>query len=196
MKKILIVCGAGVTSSLIAKELNEKLESQGYYIVNSNVSYVLREYYYFHLILISPQLKFMFQDISQLCQSKNILCHQLEFNDYNTLAIENIIKDFIMIKQVKKLKICFVKDDQTGYLCQLFIKKLEDEFLKNQYEVDIILEKYSSYHYLDRNEDYIIFEPKLLLKMTKEKNCIYVRSSDFHTLNPIPIVENILKYEG
>lgn len=192
MKRVLIVCGSGVTSSLIADELNKRLENQGYYIVNANISFVLRDYHYFDFILVAPQIKFMYKEIKALCDSENILCMPLAFNEYTTTALEIKIKTYLPQVQNQKLHIAFVKDDQSGYLAQLFIKKLEEEFDKNKYEVEIHLLTYSLFQKNKETYDYILFEPKLMFKMPQKDHYLCIRNSDYHTLNAINIVQQMI----
>lgn len=196
MKRVLIVCGSGVTSSLIARELNKKLESQGYYIVNANTSYALKDYHYFDLIIVAPQVKFLFHEIFELCQPMGIKCDQLDFNEYTSSFIEKKIKTYLPNTQSKILRICFVKDDQSGYLSQLFINKMKEEFYKNKCEVFIDLKNYSEFSCLHNTYDYVLFEPKLMFKMAREEKNIYIRNSDFHSLNSQYIVEDILNRES
>ena len=163
MKKILIVCGSGVTSYLLAEELNHMLISD-YYVYNANVSFTLKDYHYFHLVIVAPQVSFMYEKINQLCKEAHIPCIKLDFDEYESQSIrEKIINE---------------------------LSSYEDN---QRCDAEICIMKYSQFQEDCCNYDYVLFEPQLMYQYEKKDRHLLIRSSDFHSLNVDALVDEIIK---
>lgn len=192
MKKVLIVCGSGVTSYLLAEELNQLLDHQ-YYVYNANVSFALKDYRYFQLVLVAPQVSFMYEKIYTLCTNENIPCIKIAFNEYKSPLIKAIITQRLSTYEIKKMNLCIVKQDHSGYLAQLYANKMKESFQKQKYEVEICVMKYSDFQKKQQNFDYVLFEPQLMYQFQKKEHYLLIRSSDFHSLNVDGLVSSIIQ---
>ena len=187
MRKILIVCGSGITSSLIAQDVNTILKDE-YYVLNTNISMAMKEYQYFDMVFVAPQVKFLYKNIVHLCDKEHIPCILLNFDEYTTGFILTQIKK-AHFSHAQPLTITFVKDDQSGQLALLYVNKLKQGLINNKIEVNIEIVKYSEY--IDHGQ-LSLFEPKLMFLIKQDKNHIIIRSSDYHTLNVEPMIKHIL----
>lgn len=192
MKKILIVCGSGVTSYLLAEELNHMLISD-YYVYNANVSFTLKDYHYFHLVIVAPQVSFMYEKINQLCKEAHIPCIKLDFDEYESQSIREKIINELSSYEDKKLNICLVKSDHSGYLAQLYVNKMKKSLQNQRCDAEICIMKYSQFQEDCCNYDYVLFEPQLMYQYEKKDRHLLIRSSDFHSLNVDALVDEIIK---
>ena len=87
MKKVMILCNAGMSSSIMAKKASEYLSKEGRDIhveasttANANDIFEDPEY---DMILVSPQVRMLFNEYSQKAQENNKKIAQLPFDAYS-----------------------------------------------------------------------------------------------------------------
>lgn len=193
MKKILLVCGAGVTSSLLAKEVNELARGR-FVVTNTNVSIAFHDYWQYQMILIAPQVKFLLPKIQQLCIQNNIKCISLSFNDYITKRVFEIINENIKNISLERLNITFVKDSSTGYLPRLFMNKLVKELQKSSIDCHYEIITFDQYKQIQLKKGYYIIEPKLMFFIQKDSHTIILRTQEFQSLNVDSLLQFFVKF--
>lgn len=189
MKKILLVCGAGVTSSLIAKEVNE-LAIGRFIVTNTNVSIAFHDYWQYQMILIAPQVKFLLPKIQQLCIQNHIKCISLSFTDYTTEKVFEIINEQIENISFENLNVTFVKDSSTGYLPRLFMNKFVKELQKKNIDCHYEIITFEQYKQIQLKKGYYIIEPKLMFFIQKDSHTVILRTQEFQSLN----VDSLLQF--
>lgn len=87
MKKVMILCNAGMSSSMMAKKASEYLSKEGHDIhvaasttANANDIFEDPEY---DMILVSPQVRMLFDEYSQKAQESDKEIAQLPFDAYS-----------------------------------------------------------------------------------------------------------------
>lgn len=193
MIRILLVCGSGVTSSLLAKEINSHAHKK-YEIINGNVSQALRNYQKYQLLFIAPQVKFMYQEIYRRCISKNISCCLVDFDKYTVYGIQQLVERYITQLSSMQYQIGFVKDEKTGYLADLFVNKVKEEFERRKVDCHIEIMTLSQYQTLAHDMDYYIIEPKLMFYIQEDQKTFLIRTQEYQSLNAMGIVERIIDF--
>lgn len=96
-KKILFICTAGITSALIVRSLNKRIENENIDITiesSSILDFKNRvEEESFSGVLISPQLKYALPSIVELLLEKDISYKLISDDNYQTLDSSAIMKD-------------------------------------------------------------------------------------------------------
>lgn len=182
MKKILIVCGAGITSSLLAKDLNEVAKGR-YVVVNSHISLAMKDYYHYQFICVAPQVKFMYHQLAQLCQKAHIPCCFIDFHQYTTRGLQKMIENFIGNDEKDILHMVFVKDQNTGYLAQLFVSQMVKELKRYQIHCQMTLQTLEMYQHQPQEADIYLIEPKLMFDIQEDEKTILVRTREYQALD-------------
>lgn len=104
MKKVMLICNAGMSSSLMAKkvtkyfaEKNEEISVEATTIANSDKVFVADKY---NLILISPQIRMKFDEYAKRAAGVNTPIAQVPFQAYAPIptgveAMAKLIKENI-----------------------------------------------------------------------------------------------------
>lgn len=98
MKKVILICNAGMSSSLMAKKASEQLEKDGEDIIveattSSNSEKVLTGDVY-DMILVSPQIRMYFDEYKKKADANGKAIAQIPFNAYapTPIGIKNMEK--------------------------------------------------------------------------------------------------------
>lgn len=94
MKKGLLLCSGGMSTTMIAKKLNELFNGQMTWEakgVAGSSAYLdtLGEYAF---VFVSPQIRFLFDEISEQCAERNIACEQILPQNYIVLKAPELEK--------------------------------------------------------------------------------------------------------
>lgn len=105
MKNVILVCNAGMSSSLMAKKVTEQLEKDGYEIVvdattSGNSEKVFNSDKYC-MVLVSPQIRMLFDDYKIKAEKTGKQIAQIPFNAYapTSMGIKNMEK--IILDNIK-----------------------------------------------------------------------------------------------
>lgn len=97
MKKVVLICNAGLSSSMMAKKASEKLQSDGHDIVveattSANSDNVLNGDEYC-MVLVSPQIRMYFDSYKEQADNNGKSIAQIPFNAYapTPMGIENMV---------------------------------------------------------------------------------------------------------
>lgn len=106
MKKVILVCNAGLSSSLMAKEVSKQLQKDGYEIsveatTISNSENIFKSDEY-SMILMSPQIRMYFDEYKKNADECGKSIAQTPFNAYapTPMAIKNM--ENIIIENIDK----------------------------------------------------------------------------------------------
>ena len=93
MKRILLLCAAGITTSLLTKKLDDLIRevNEEYQVIACPVAEVATQGIQAEILLLSPQVRFNYAKIQQLFPDKLVL--KIGAEDYKNLNAEKIIKD-------------------------------------------------------------------------------------------------------
>jgi len=99
MIHILLVCSAGMSTSLLVKKMEEKakeinLESKIWAVATDAADASMAEA---DVVLIGPQIKFMIDQISEKAKNYNIPVAPMDPKDYGTCNSVNILKQAIRL---------------------------------------------------------------------------------------------------
>lgn len=192
MIRVLIICSAGITSSMIAEELNQTSKGK-YTVTNMNISLALKEYWKYQPILVAPQVKFLYEKIETLAKDHNIHHQLLDFDKYNTKSVKEIIDSTITEIKQTTIHICFISDKHTGYLPRLFMNKLVSELEKNDVICTSHIEVLSN-DVFENNYDIYLVEPKLMFYIKENDKVWIIRTQEYQSLIVSPTVERILSF--
>lgn len=104
MKKVMLICNAGMSSSVMAKKTTKYLQDKGedIHIDSTTVASVDKVFSSdeYDLILISPQIRMKFDEFSQRAEKINKKIAQVTFNAYAPIpsgieAMANIVLENI-----------------------------------------------------------------------------------------------------
>lgn len=104
MKKVMLICNAGMSSSVMAKKTTKHLQDKGeeIHIDSTTIASVDRVFSSdeYDLILISPQIRMKFDEFSQRAEKNNKKIAQVTFNAYAPIpsgieAMANIVLENI-----------------------------------------------------------------------------------------------------
>lgn len=86
MKKVLLICNLGMSSSLMAKKTTDLLNEQGHDIkIEATTISAANKYFEseeYSLILVSPQIRMKFDEFSKKAEKFNKNIAQVTFNAY------------------------------------------------------------------------------------------------------------------
>lgn len=105
MKNVILVCNAGMSSSLMAKKVSEQLEKDGYDIhVDATTSGDSKKVFdsdTYCMILVSPQIRMLFDDYKLKAEKTGKKIAQIPFNAYapTSIGIKNMEK--IILDNIK-----------------------------------------------------------------------------------------------
>lgn len=107
MKKVYLFCSAGMSTSLLAANMQKTANAHGLPVEIKAFPYENLDEIYEQsrpdCILLGPQVRFMLQEIQKKYQPKGIPVASIEPSDYGTMNGENVLKSAIMlIKQNKQ----------------------------------------------------------------------------------------------
>ena len=93
MKRILLLCAAGITTSLLTKKLDDLIRevNEEYQVIACPVAEVATQGIQAEILLLSPQVRFNYAKIQQMSPDKLVL--KIGAEDYKNLNAEKIIKD-------------------------------------------------------------------------------------------------------
>ncbi|WP_282926345.1 PTS cellobiose transporter subunit IIB [Helcococcus kunzii] len=98
MKEVLLLCNAGMSSSMIAKKITELLQKKGEDINVTSTTAMANESLFdekhYDLLLISPQVRMLFNDIKNIADQNNSNIAQVTFDAYapTPIALEKLSK--------------------------------------------------------------------------------------------------------
>lgn len=101
MKKGLLLCSGGMSTTMIAKALNKNFDGEMKWTAkgvagSSEYQDTLDE---FSFVFVSPQIRFMFNDIKADCDSHGIPCVQIQPTQYIVTKADEL--EAIVRKNVK-----------------------------------------------------------------------------------------------
>lgn len=94
MKRILLVCSAGMSTSLLVTKMNIAASEQG---INAEINAVAEAEINQHLdsvdvILLGPQVRFLLSKMKALLEPKGIPVEVINSVDYGTMNGNNVLK--------------------------------------------------------------------------------------------------------
>ena len=95
MKRIYLFCAAGMSTSLVAKKMQEVADKHNLPIV---------EELHPDVILLGPQVKFKFEETASKYEPKGIPVAVIDLEDYGKIDGERILKRAIKILKEKAVK--------------------------------------------------------------------------------------------
>lgn len=102
MKKILLLCSAGMSTSMVIKKMKESADRKNIEVeieaVSSSRFYELLDSY--DIFLLGPQIKFQKKEFYEAAKEKNKPLDVIDFKDYGTLNGDKIL-DFALDLKVK-----------------------------------------------------------------------------------------------
>ena len=104
MKKVMLLCNAGMSSSMMAKKTSEYLKSEGQDIhvdasttADANDVFDNSEY---DMILVSPQVRMLFNEYSKKAEEKEKKIAQIPFDAYSPTSAGVIKMANIILEQI------------------------------------------------------------------------------------------------
>lgn len=93
MKRVLLLCAAGITTSLLTKKLDDliKVINKEYQVVAYPIAEVATQGIQAEVLLLSPQVRFNYAKIKHMFPDKLVL--KIDAEDYKNLNAEKIIND-------------------------------------------------------------------------------------------------------
>lgn len=95
MKKILLCCAAGMSTSLLVTKMKQaavekEIESEIWAVavesLNSNVDKGA------NIVLLGPQIKYKFKEVKEICDKKGIPCDVINMVDYGTMNGKKVLE--------------------------------------------------------------------------------------------------------
>lgn len=83
MKRILIICSGGLSTEIISRKLNDFGKSDNISFQASDIENAVDLIDEFDGVMITPQTKFMYNEIAKICQEKNKKVMQIPFTLYS-----------------------------------------------------------------------------------------------------------------
>lgn len=92
MKRILLLCAAGITTSLLTKKLDElvKEKNDQYEVVACPIAEVATLGQSAQMMLLSPQVRFNYGKIQQMFPNKLVI--KIESDEYTSLEASKILR--------------------------------------------------------------------------------------------------------
>ena len=91
MKKVMLLCNAGMSSSMMAKKASEYLEKNGFVIhVDSTTTADAEDVFEnpeYDMILVSPQVRMLFNEYSKKAEEKGKEIAQVGFDAYSPTSM-------------------------------------------------------------------------------------------------------------
>lgn len=100
MKKILLCCNAGMSTSILVKKMEDFFTKNSYEAeIDAIAVEKLKEYVEnIDLVLLGPQIRFKENEVRNLCNKYNKKCEIIPFTLYGTMNAEKIYEEFIKDK--------------------------------------------------------------------------------------------------
>lgn len=94
MKKILLVCSAGMSTSLLVTKMNLAAEKQGVEAeINAVAEIEINKYSdSVDVVLLGPQVRFLLSKVKAALEPKGIPVEVINSIDYGTMNGENVLK--------------------------------------------------------------------------------------------------------
>lgn len=95
--RVILTCGGGFSTAVLAKELIKVAKNDGYDIEVIAIGYLVLEHELnnddkFDMILVAPQIRHKFSELSDLADSKNIAIDQIGFDEYAPIGAPKLYK--------------------------------------------------------------------------------------------------------
>lgn len=92
MKKGLLLCSGGMSTTMIAKALNEQTDMEWNAMGMLTGTEWQDNLSNYSIILVSPQIKFQFDNIKAKAEEHDIKVMQIEPQDYIVIKVPNLVK--------------------------------------------------------------------------------------------------------
>jgi len=179
-KKVLLVCGAGISTSIITRNLQETDQANDFEFACCDVNSAPIKALESDLVILAPHVKFIQQKLEKICERYQIPLFVIKPNDYmrgDVAPIFNQCKAELNMSSPKKpLSIIFLYE-HVGYLTQTLldskafqaivthrnwdIKSLPLENFKHDYQTCVIVEPqliYLMHDLISANHHESVFE--------------------------------------
>ncbi len=177
MKKILLVCGAGMSTSLLVKKMKENDREYNYQIKCCDVLSAKIHLLDNDILLLAPHISYMKSEFEPLCKKNHVSFMVIDILDYTRMDGGSVLKKaqekLYMYEKENPFHVVLLHNN-SGAMSDLLLldmnkKRKDDEktWLIESIVVDWFENKNSTYHVL-LLEPQIRFEEKNLRKQIKD----------------------------
>ena len=162
MKKILLVCGGGMSTSLLVKKMEAADIYNEYQIKCSDVvsgQVLLVDY---DIILLAPHIAYLQNEFVPLCQKVNIPLMLIDSYDYTKMAGKIVLDKAIMLLNEFTKKHPFkvlLLHSVAGAMSDLIVLDMKKKVIGD--EKDWQIESLTTEQFEDKNYDIILLEPQI-----------------------------------
>lgn len=140
--RILVICGGGISTSIMVQSmLNYANEDE--YIRAVSVDKLSQLIDDFDIVLVAPQISFMYDDIIKECNKHQVECLLIDNSIYMTMdgiaaieAVRKYMKNKVIKKKDEKKKMHIALSCTAGISSYIMKDQLIAEALKNNYILD------------------------------------------------------------
>lgn len=95
MKKILLCCAAGMSTSLLVTKMKQSATEKGIASdiwavsiddLNTNLEKGV------NVVLLGPQIKYKFKEVKEVCDKKNVPCEVINMMDYGSMNGKKVLE--------------------------------------------------------------------------------------------------------
>ncbi|MDD9157198.1 PTS sugar transporter subunit IIB [Aliivibrio sp. S4TY2] len=99
MKKILLLCAAGMSTSMVVKKMRESAELQGLEIhIEAHGVETIQDYLAeYDLFLLGPQIRFKKDELQKLADEVNKKVEVIDMMDYGMMKGDKILKGALVL---------------------------------------------------------------------------------------------------
>ncbi|AZL84107.1 PTS sugar transporter subunit IIB [Aliivibrio salmonicida] len=99
MKKILLLCAAGMSTSMVVKKMGEAAVQQGLEIhIEAHGVETIQDYLAeYDLFLLGPQIRFKKDELQKLADEVNKKVEVIDMMDYGMMKGDKILKDALVL---------------------------------------------------------------------------------------------------
>ncbi|PQJ88471.1 PTS sugar transporter subunit IIB [Aliivibrio sifiae] len=99
MKKILLLCAAGMSTSMVVKKMRESAEKKGIKVhIEAHGVETIQDYLAeYDLFLLGPQIRFKKDELQKLADDVNKKVEVIDMMDYGMMKGEKILDDALVL---------------------------------------------------------------------------------------------------
>lgn len=99
--KFILVCSGGMSTSILISSLEKeaaKLNIENFSAIAVGVNEIeskLDDSY--TVLLVAPQVKYKFEEMKKIAESKNVKCYQIQPTEYTSIGAPNLMKSIMKL---------------------------------------------------------------------------------------------------
>ena len=160
MYKVLLICGAGMSTSILVSKMQEADINNEYTIKCCDITRGMVLYKDYDIILLAPHMSYMHDDYKALCDLKNIpliVVSSKKYMEMDGQGVLNDVQDNLETQtKVFKVVLLHAENGAISHLLHLDMsKKLVNE------EKQWVIETYQINNFYDKEVDIVLLEPQI-----------------------------------